>query len=67
MHNYRLMRKGALVEIFIDDQISPSRTVNANLRNELRAFFASCKVPQADIDHKVHELYTTNTTSFTAD
>ncbi len=64
MHNYRLLRKGALVEIFMDGETS-GKTVNANLRNELRNFFASCNVPQADIDFRVHELYTTDATSFT--
>jgi hypothetical protein len=64
MHNYTLLRKGAVVEIFVDGQAA-SKTVNANLHNELRNFFASCSLPQADIDFKVHELYTTDTTSFT--
>jgi len=63
MHNYKLLRRGALVEIFIDGIVSRT-TVDANLRNELRNFFGSCGLPQADIDFKVHELYTTDTTSF---
>ena len=64
MHNYRLLRKGALVEIFVDGE-SSSKTVNANLHNELRNFFAACSLPQADINFRVHELYTTDTTTFT--
>jgi hypothetical protein len=63
MHNYTLLRKGATVEIFVDGKAS-GQTVNANLRNELRNFFVSCSLPQADIDFKVHQLYTTDTTSF---
>jgi hypothetical protein len=65
MHTYRLVRKGAIVEIFVDGRPS-SKTVNANLRDELRGFFASCGVPQAETDSKVHELYITDTTSFTS-
>ncbi len=64
MHSYRLVRRGALVEIFVDGHAS-GKTVNANLRDELRNFFASCKLTPAEIDSKVHELYMTNTVSFT--
>ena len=63
VHEYRLKRTGALVEIFIDG--ASVKTLNANLRHELRDFFASLDLPQSDIDFKVHELYITNTTSFT--
>ena len=65
MHEYRLIRKGAVVEIFVDG-VTSGKTVNANLRNELRNFFASCSLSQAEADFKVHELYTTDTTSFTS-
>ena len=64
MHTYKLLRQGALVQIYVDGK-PDSKTLSANLRNELRDFLVSHGLPQADIDFKVHELYTTNTTSFT--
>ena len=64
MLTYRLLRQGALVQVFVDGQPS-SKTLSANLRNELRDFLESFGLPQADIDFKVHELYITNSTSFT--
>lgn len=63
MREYRLIRKAALVEIFVDGHAI--KTVSANFRNELRDVFIPCGLPQADIDSKVHELYITNKTSFT--
>lgn len=65
MHEYRLIRKAALVEVFVDGQAI--KTVSANFRNELRDVLIPCGLPQADIDSKVHELYITNKTSFTCD
>ncbi len=65
MHTYKLMRQGALVQVFVDGQ-SSGKTLSANQRNELRDFMAFCGLSQADIDFKVHELYLTNATSFTA-
>ena len=65
MHTYKLMRQGALVQIFVDGQ-SSGKTLSANQRNELRDFLALYGLSQADIDFKVHELYLTNSTSFSA-
>jgi hypothetical protein len=65
MHTYKLMRQGGLVQVFVDGQ-SSGKTLSANQRNELRDFMASFGLAQADIDFKVHELYLTNATSFTA-
>ena len=65
MHEYRLIRKAALVEIFADGRLI--KTVSANFRNELRDVFIPCGLPQADIDSKMHELYITNQTSFACD
>ena len=64
MHTYKLLRRGALVQVFVDDQAS-GKTLSANQRNELRDFLESFDLPQADIDFKVHELYLTNSTTFT--
>jgi hypothetical protein len=64
MHTYKLLRQGALVQVFVDDQPS-ARTLSANQRNELRDYLESFGLRQADIDFKVHELYLTNSTSFT--
>ena len=63
MHTYKLMRQGASVQVFVDGQHN-GETLSANQRNELRDFMASFGLPQADIDFKVHELYLTNSTSF---
>jgi hypothetical protein len=65
MHTYKLMRQAGLVQVFVDGQ-SNGKTLSANQRNELRDFMASFGLTQADIDFKVHELYLTNATSFTA-
>jgi hypothetical protein len=64
MPAYKLMRQGALVQVFVDGR-SSGKTLSANQRNELRDFLASVGLAQADIDFKVHELYLTNATSFT--
>jgi len=66
MHTYKLMRQGALVQVFVDGEFS-KKTLSANQRNELRDFLTSHGLVLADIDFKVHELYTTNSTSFTSD
>jgi hypothetical protein len=65
MHTYKLMRQGALVQVFVDGQLS-GKMLSANQRNELRDFLAFYGLSQADIDFKVHELYLTNSTSFSA-
>jgi hypothetical protein len=65
-HTYRLLRKGQLVHVFIDE-IPSTTTLSANLRNELRGYLASFGLPQSVIDFKVHELYTTDSTTFSAD
>ncbi len=65
MHSYKLVRTGAQVEIFIDGRAT-GKIVSANLRNELRNWFASRKLTEAEIDSKVHELYLSNTVSFMA-
>lgn len=65
MHTYKLLRQGAQVKVFVDGQAS-NKTLSANQRNELRDYLESFGLMQTDIDFKVHELYLTNTTSFTA-
>ncbi len=65
MPTYKLMRQGALVQVFVDGKASGS-PLSANLRNELRDFLGSFGLAQADVDAKVHELYLTNSTSFTS-
>ncbi len=62
MHNYRLVRKGAAVEVFVDG--IPERFVDANRRDEMRKYMASVGLRLDEIDQKVHELYITNTTQF---
>ncbi len=62
MHNYRLVRTGALVEVFIDGH--GTVTVDANSRNELRHYMESVGLTPDEINQKVHELYITNTTTF---
>jgi hypothetical protein len=64
MHNYRLVRKGAEVQVFVDG--SPKLTVDANRRDEMRNYMKSVGLKPDEIDQKVHELYITNTTKFLA-
>ena len=66
MHTYKLMRQGALVQVYVDGKAS-DMTLSANQRNELRDFLASHGLVLSEIDFKVHELYTTNSTSFIRD
>jgi len=62
MHNYRLVRTGAAVRVFVDG--SPKLTVDANKRNEMRDCMALAGLTPDEINEKVHELYLTNTTQF---
>ena len=62
MHNYRLVRTGSDVRVFVDG--SPTVTVDANRRNEMRNYMASAGLTSDEINEKVHELYLTNTTEF---
>jgi len=62
MHTYRLVRTGSAVKVFVDG--IPDVTVDANRRNEMRDYMASAGLTLEEIDHKVHELYITNTTEF---
>jgi hypothetical protein len=62
MHTYRLVRTGASVQVFVDG--SPSVTVDANRRDEMRKYMASVGLTPDEINQKVHELYITNTTTF---
>jgi hypothetical protein len=62
MHTYRLVRTGAVVEVFVDGHCTV--TVDANRRNELRNYLASVGLTPAEINQKVHELYLTNATTF---
>jgi len=62
MHKYRLIRTGSAVQVFIDG--IPEVTVDANKRNEMRNYMASAGLTPEEVDHKVHELYITNTTEF---
>ena len=62
MHNYRLVRTGSAVRVFVDG--SPTVTVDANQRNEMRNYMASAGLTPDQINEKVHELYMTNTTEF---
>jgi hypothetical protein len=64
MHNYRLVRTGAAVRVFVDG--APKVTVDANQRNEMRNYMASAGLTPDEINEKVHELYLTNTTEFFA-
>jgi hypothetical protein len=65
MHKYRLVRTGAAVQVFVDG--IPKVTVDANKRNEMRNYMASAGLTPDEINHKVHELYMTNTTEFRSD
>ena len=62
MHNYRLVRAGSDVRVFVDG--SPKITVAANRRNELRDCMKSAGLNPDEVNQKVHELYMTNTTEF---
>ena len=62
MHNYRLVRTGSDVRVFVDG--SSTVTVDANQRNEMRNYMASAGLTPDEINEKVHELYITNTTEF---
>ncbi len=62
MHNYRLVRTGSAVRVFVDG--SPTVTVDANQRNEMRNYMASAGLKPDEINEKVHELYLTNATEF---
>ncbi len=62
MPNYRLIRTGADVRVFVDG--SPQLTVDANKRNEMRDYMKSVGLTPDQIDQKVHELYITNKTEF---
>jgi len=62
MPKYRLVRKGSEVEVFVDG--NPKLTVDANRRDEMRNYMKSAGLTPEEIDHKVHELYITNTTEF---
>ncbi len=62
MHNYRLVRSGANVQVFVDGNAKLS--VDANRRDEMRNYMASVGLTPDEINQKVHELYITNTTTF---
>jgi len=62
MPNYRLIRTGADVRVFVDG--IPRLTVDANKRNEMRDYMKSVGLTPDQIDQKVHELYITNKTEF---
>ncbi|MDR3748439.1 MAG: hypothetical protein P4M04_09840 [Acidobacteriota bacterium] len=62
MPNYRLVRAGASVRVFVDGLAET--TVDANQRNEMRNYMASAGLTPEEINQKVHELYITNTTEF---
>ena len=62
MRNYRLVRTGSDVRVFVDG--SPKVTVDAHRRNELRDCMASAGLTPDEVNQKVHELYLTNTTEF---
>ncbi len=50
------------MQVFVDG--SPSVTVDANRRDEMRKYMASVGLTPDEINQKVHELYITNTTTF---
>ncbi len=62
MPNYRLVRTGSEVQVFVDG--NPKSTVDANRRDEMRKYMKSVGLTPEEIDHNVHELYMTNTTAF---
>ena len=62
MHTYRLVRSGSSVRVLVDE--IPTVTVDANLRGEMRKYMASVGLTPDEINQKVHELYVTNTTTF---
>lgn len=63
MHNYRLVRNRSAVQVFVDG--TPTVTVDANQRNELRNYMVSAGLTPEQVNHNVHELYLTNATEFT--
>jgi hypothetical protein len=63
MPNYRLIRDRWAVQVFVDGVAKI--TVDANQRNELRNYMVSTGLTPDEVNHKVHELYITNTTEFT--
>ncbi len=50
------------MQVFVDG--NPKMTVDANRRDEMRNYMRSVGLTPEEIDHKVHELYMTNTTEF---
>jgi len=62
MPNYRLIRTGSDVRVFVDG--TPTLTVDANKRNEMRDYMKSVGLTPDEINQKVHELYVTNKTEF---
>ena len=64
MHKYRLVRTRSSVQVYVDGQAK--LTVDANARNEMRNYMASTGLSPEEINQKVHELYMTNATEFTA-
>ena len=62
MHEYRMVRTGSDVQVFVDGNLKT--TVDANKRNEMRNCMASAGLSPDEINQKVHELYMTNTTMF---
>jgi hypothetical protein len=62
MHDYRLVRTRAAVQVFVDG--NPKLTVDANRRDEMRNYMASVGLTPDEINQKVHELYVTNPTKF---
>ena len=65
MHSHRLVRDRSSVQIYVDG--IPKVTVDANQRNELRNYMVSTGLTPEQVNHKVHELYITNTTEFTTE
>jgi hypothetical protein len=63
MPNYRLIRDRWAVQVFVDGVAKI--TVDATQRNELRNYMVSTGLTPDEVNHKVHELYITNTTEFT--
>ncbi len=62
MRTYRFVRTGASVQVLVNGKLTI--TVDANLRGEMRNYMASVGLTPDEINQKVHELYVTNTTTF---
>ena len=62
MPNYRLIRTGFDVQVFVEG--NPKLTVDANKRNEMRDYIKSVGLTPDEINQKVHELYVTHKTEF---